>query len=97
MLDDVDQGADDANSVIDLPNVDEKTLELVNKFCSHYNENKGVTLEWEATFFDVPTNVMIDLMIASNYLDIPPLLDLSCKSFAKILKSKTPEEICLML
>jgi hypothetical protein len=31
--------------------------------------------------------------IFSNYLDIPSLLDLGCKTVANMIKGKTPEEI----
>jgi S-phase kinase-associated protein 1 len=31
--------------------------------------------------------------LASNYLDIKPLLDLCCAKIASFIKNKTPEEI----
>jgi S-phase kinase-associated protein 1 len=34
-----------------------------------------------------------DLLQASNYLDIKPLLDVGCKTVANMIKGKSPEEI----
>jgi S-phase kinase-associated protein 1 len=36
---------------------------------------------------------LFELLNASNYMDIPSLLDLSCAKVATLLKDKTPEEV----
>ena len=36
---------------------------------------------------------MFDLILAANFLDIKPLLDVTCEAVAMMIKGKTPEEI----
>ena len=36
---------------------------------------------------------MFELILASNYLDIRSLLDVTCKTVANMIKGKTAEEI----
>ncbi|KAJ3209664.1 hypothetical protein HDU83_009722 [Entophlyctis luteolus] len=50
--------------------------------------------EWDAAFIKVENNeLLFDIILAANYLDIKPLLDLGCKAVANMLKGKKAEEI----
>lgn len=49
--------------------------------------------EWYANFIAVEQEVLFELILAANYMDIKPLLDLSCATVASYIKGKTPEEI----
>ena len=55
----------------------------------------GVVQEWYATYMgtDMEQNYLFELILAANYLDIQPLLDLTCATMAIRIKGKTPEEI----
>mmetsp|Transcript_3145 Transcript_3145/g.6302 ORF Transcript_3145/g.6302 Transcript_3145/m.6302 type:complete len:161 (+) Transcript_3145:523-1005(+) len=92
---------------IPLPNVKSQILGKVLEFCKHYatepmNEiekplksaNMGeVVQDWYATYVDVEQEVLFELILAANYMDIKPLLDLTCATVASMIKGKTPEEI----
>ena len=49
--------------------------------------------EWDASFIDVDRDTLFDLVNAANYLDIKPLLDLTCAKIATILNGKSSDEI----
>jgi S-phase kinase-associated protein 1 len=53
-----------------------------------------VTDEWDVTFINsVDLDTTFDIINAANYMDIKPLLDLSCAKIASLMKGKTAEEI----
>ncbi|CEL99351.1 unnamed protein product [Vitrella brassicaformis CCMP3155] len=99
-----DSGSEDA---IPLPNVKTAILQRVLQYCEHHKENPPeeiakplkstnlaeVVSEWDAEFVNVEQEVLFELILAANYLDIKPLLDLTCAKVASMIKGKTPEEI----
>ena len=99
-----DSGTDEE---IPLPNVKSAILEKVIEYCRHLKEEAPSEIEkplktqvmqyivsaWEAAFIDMEQEMLFELILAANYLDIKPLLDLSCAKVATMLKGKTPEEI----
>ncbi|KAJ3042764.1 hypothetical protein HDV00_006583 [Rhizophlyctis rosea] len=52
--------------------------------------------EWDAQFIKVDNEELFEIILAANYLDIKPLLDLGCKTVANMIKGKTPDEIRTM-
>eukprot|EP00052_Salpingoeca_macrocollata_P009236 m.72938 g.72938 ORF g.72938 m.72938 type:complete len:112 (+) comp17000_c0_seq3:101-436(+) len=48
---------------------------------------------WDADFMDVSNDLLFDLIGAANFLDIRPLLDLTCKTLAAHIRGKTTEEL----
>jgi S-phase kinase-associated protein 1 len=103
MLEDMDQMSPD---VIPLPNVTGKILSKVIEYCKYHLEHLTPVSEekkeekitenispWDQDFCKVEQNTLFELILAANYLDIKPLLDLTCKTVANMLKGKTPEEI----
>jgi len=47
-----------------------------------------------AEFVDkLEQDMLFELVLAANYMDIKPLLDLTCAKIATMIKGKTPEEI----
>ncbi|KAI9203114.1 E3 ubiquitin ligase complex SCF subunit sconC [Polychytrium aggregatum] len=51
------------------------------------------TDEWDSTFIQVDNDQLFEIILAANYLDIKPLLDLGCKTVANMIRGKTPEQI----
>jgi len=104
----IDESADDDEAQeIPLPNVKSTILALVIEFMNHYESEKMTEIEkplksanmaevvqdWYAKFVAVEQETLFELILAANYMDIKPLLDLTCATVASMIKGKTPEEI----
>jgi len=50
-------------------------------------------MPWDLKFCEVDKSTVYQMLMASNYLDYRPLLDLTCKTIANWIKGKTPSEI----
>jgi S-phase kinase-associated protein 1 len=103
LLDDCDGEAQE----IPLPNIKASVLQKVIEFCTHYIEDPmneiqkplkssimgEVVQQWYADFVNVEQPMLFELVLAANYMDIKPLLDLTCAAVASMIKGKTTEEI----
>ena len=49
--------------------------------------------EWDQKYMEVDQETLFDVILAANYLDIKPLLDVGCKTVANMIKGKSAEEI----
>lgn len=49
--------------------------------------------EWDQKFMAVDQEMLFEIILAANYMDIKPLLDVGCKTVANMIKGKTPDEI----
>ena len=49
--------------------------------------------EWDYNFMDIALDSIFEIILASNYLDIKPLLELSTAAIAGLIKGKTSDEI----
>ncbi len=82
----------ESENVIPLPNVSGHILERVIEWCVHHlNDPDSKQFDSELTKLDKET--LFELILAANYLDIKPLLDLTCQTAANLIKGKTTEEI----
>jgi len=93
--------------VIPLQNVRKDILEKVVEYATHHylhdepveGKNALQISPWDKTFTDSlpksekPHEKLFELILAANYLDIKPLLDLTCKTVAYLCSGRTPEEI----
>lgn len=94
--------------VVPLSEVDDKTLELVVEYLNHFDgacppelekplksaEMKDITDEWSAQFIEkISMENLVDLTVAANFMEIQPLLDLTCARIASMCKDKNEEEI----
>jgi hypothetical protein len=100
--DDDDDGAG-SSPEIPLPNVKSEVLKKVIEFCEHHlgdpmteiekplkSQNMAdVVQKWYADFVDLEQVLLFELILAANYMDIKPLLDLTCATVASMIKGKT--------
>ncbi|KAL1919416.1 uncharacterized protein VTP21DRAFT_2109 [Calcarisporiella thermophila] len=100
MLEDIGE----SETAIPLPNVSAPILEKVIEYNTHHrndppheDDSKAKSSddidEWDRNFCNVDQGTLFELILAANYLDIKPLLDLTCKTVANMIKGKTAEEI----
>lgn len=77
---------------IPLPNVTAKILTKVVEYCQYHTDNPTPVVDeekkdekrtddiigWDLDFCRVDQPTLFELILAANYLDIKPLLDLTC-------------------
>ena len=100
MLDDL---GNESNVPIPLVNTTNNILILVIKYLEYLYDfpkdeewdinTKQEFTEWEKEFIDVDHIILNDLCLTANFLDIKPLLKLSCNGIAKILEKIPPENM----
>lgn len=98
---------DKDESEIPLPNVKTAVLKKVAVYMKYHSDNPAkeidkplksaqmseVVSQWDADFVNVDQELLFELILAANYMDIKPLLDLTCAKVASLIKGKTPEQI----
>lgn len=98
---------DKDESEIPLPNVKAPVLKKVTQYMKYHHDNppkeidkplksssmNEVVSQWDADFVEVDQELLFELILAANYMDIKPLLDLTCAKVASLIKGKTPEQI----
>jgi S-phase kinase-associated protein 1 len=52
-----------------------------------------VVSQWDADFIELEQDLLFEMILAANYMDIKPLLDLACAKVASKIKNKNPEQI----
>lgn len=102
----VEGDGEDDECTIPLPNVDSAPLRKLVQFMEYHIDNpmdeiekplKGkiedVICEFDKKWLEVDQNMLIQLIMASNYMNLKPALDLTCAKVASMIKGKTPEQI----
>lgn len=98
---------DTDEKVIPLPNVRSAVLQKIITYLRYHVNNPTREIEkplksanmaenvpqWDADFVDIEQDLLFDLILAVNYMDIKPLLDLTCAKVASMIKGKKPEQI----
>jgi S-phase kinase-associated protein 1 len=105
--DDNDDGDETSMPDIPLPNVSADVLGKVIEYCRYYQEDEmrpiqtplnsnkleELVQEWYADFVKVDKNLLFDLVAAANFMDIKPLLDLTCLAVSILIKGKSAAEL----
>jgi len=106
-IDDDDAEEDDEIREIPLPNVRDAVLTKVIEYCTHYKEEPMTPIQtplksskiedlvqpWYASFVKVEQILLFELVTAANFMDIKPLLDLTCLAVAVLIKGKKASEL----
>jgi len=107
---DDDAEEDDEIREIPLPNVRDAVLTKVIEYCTHYKEETMTPIQtplksskiedlvqpWYASFVKVEQVLLFELVTAANFMDIKPLLDLTCLAVAILIKGKKASELRTM-
>jgi S-phase kinase-associated protein 1 len=97
---DDDAEEDDEVREIPLPNVKDAVLTKVIEYCTHYKEEPMTPIQtplksskiedlvqpWYAEFVKVEQVLLFELVTAANFMDIKPLLDLTCLAVSVLIK-----------
>ena len=92
---------------IPLPQIKKPILEKIIVFCTRmldhqppeidkplsHNDMYQVVDQWHADYVNLEQEELFELVMAANYLDIKPLLELSCAKVASQIKNKSVKEI----
>lgn len=102
----LEENADDETPTIPLPNADSKPLKKVIEYCEYHWNNPAEEIEkplkgkiedvindFDKRFLEIDQSLLIELIMAANYLNIKDLLDLTCAKVASMIKGKSPEQI----
>jgi S-phase kinase-associated protein 1 len=105
----IDDDADDEDEVreIPLPNVKDSVLSKVIEYCTHYKEEPMTPIQtplksskiedlvqpWYTNFVKVDQALLFELVTAANFMDIKPLLDLTCLAVSVLIKGKQASEL----
>ena len=88
-------------------NIKGDILKKVIEYLEHYENEEPKEIErplpslnfeecvdgWDYNFIDIDLDTIFEVILASNYLNIPPLLELASAKMASIIKGKTSEEV----
>ena len=108
-IDDDDDDEDDEEDLkeIPLPNVKDSVLVKVIEYCTHYKDDPMTAIQtplksskieelvqpFYAEFVKVDQSLLFELVTAANFMDIKPLLDLTCLAVSVLIKGKQASEL----
>ena len=52
---------------------------------------------WDYEYINLPSETILEIMLAANFMDIKPLLELTCAKIASIIKGKNTKEIIISI
>lgn len=102
----IEEGSED--SEYPLPNVKSAILVKVIEYCRYHkdvapeqiskplrsaNLAESNVSEWDIEYVNIDKEILFEIILAANYMDIRPLLDLCCAKVASMIRGKTVEQI----
>ena len=101
LLDDLDNSID-PNEPIPIPDIiSEPVIRKIIQWCTHHQNDPPSEAkdkitdisDWDQAFMRVDQRMLLEIILAADFLDIKALLDLGCKTVANIIKGSHPKEI----
>lgn len=86
----------DETESIPVPKVSGAILAKVIDFCEHHadDQERAVDLsDWNLRFLDMDKKDMFEVVLAANFLNSTPLIEVVCRYIAKSIRGKNSEEI----
>ncbi len=88
---------------VPLASVKSPVLAKIVEFCKHHVDEPlpaiekplrssvmaEIVPEWDAAFVNIEEELLFEIILAANYMDIKPLLDLTCAKVAANIRGKT--------
>lgn len=92
---------------VPLHNVKSNILTKIITYLEQYSDSEPKEIErplpsnnfnecvdaWDYQFIDLELETIFELILAANYMDIKPLIELASSKVASVIKGKSPEEI----
>jgi len=101
--------SDESEGTIDipLPIVQGDVLKKIIEYCEHYVEEPmteittplpadtldGIVQDWYCKFVDLELPLLFEMVKAANYMNIKPMLDLTCLAVKEMVEGKSADEI----
>jgi S-phase kinase-associated protein 1 len=92
---------------VPLHNVKSHILQKIIAYLEYYKDSEPKEIEkplpsnnfnecveaWDFQFIDLELDLIFEIILAANYMDIKPLMELASSKVASIIKGKSPEDI----
>ena len=102
-----DYSKDFPNAEIYLNNIDGETLTKTIEYLEHYKDEnpklipkplpqkdfKEIVDDWDYNYINIEIEKIFNIMLAANFLNIEPLINLTCAKISSLISGKKPEEI----
>ena len=91
--------------IVEIHEVDGPVLEKILEWVNYHKDDPNANApeddfgcldnicEWDVEFLKIETSLLFELVTAAKYLKIQGLVKICCKSLAKMITGKTPEEL----
>ena len=95
------------NENITFNTINFQTLKKVAEYLEHYKDSEPREIRqplpkkefkdcvdmWDYDYINISNENVLEIMLAANFMDIKPLLELTCAKIASVIKGKSTKEI----
>ena len=95
------------NENIEFNTINYSTLKKVAEYLVHYKDSEPREIRqplpkkefkdcvdmWDYEYINISNENVLEIMLAANFMDIKPLLELTCAKIASVIKGKSTKEI----